>query len=216
MRNHTSASRRHNHQTARTTTDQAPRTSHADHPSQAPRTNQANRASQTNQADDAQATQRYLRLIESIHAEWDDLEARADTSVLPSGSVMQTVMEAVRADARHGAQVQAPPTDLGPYTLSELSLRSLVRAAVDTVPGVRALRSSFEHAPATDGHRGPGLPVTIRCRISAHASPGDLPDLSALAQQVRQAVRRACQDHLAISPAVDVHVEDLHDDDNDE
>lgn len=30
MRNHTSASRRHNHQTARTTTDQAPRTSQVD------------------------------------------------------------------------------------------------------------------------------------------------------------------------------------------
>lgn len=161
---------------------------------------------------DTEATQEYLRLIESIHHEWDALEAQADTSVMPSDRVMKSVMEAVRADARHGAQVQAPPTDLGPYTLSELSLRTLVRTAVDSVPGVRALRSSCDHAPATEGHRGPGLPVTIHCRISARAAPGDLPDLGALAQQVREAVRRACHDHLEVSPDVDVHVEDLHDD----
>ncbi|BDA63870.1 Asp23/Gls24 family envelope stress response protein [Actinomyces capricornis] len=159
--------------------------------------------------DQEQATQDYHRLIASIHEEWDALESQSDLSVMPSTRVMQSVMEAVRADARHGAQVQAPPTDLGPYTLTELSLRTLVRRAVDGVPGARALRSSFEHAPATDGHKGLGAPISVHCRISAHAAS---PDLPALAQQVRDAVLEAFRSDLDSSPTVSIHVEDLHDD----
>lgn len=156
------------------------------------------------------ATRDYHRLIRFIHEEWDDLESWADTSVMPSVNVMQSVMEAVRADTRHGAQVQVPDTDMGAYTLTELSLRTLVRRAVDSVPGARALRSSAEYAPAADGHRGLGLPETIRCRVSAHIGCRDLPEL---ARRVREAVREACHRNLAIRPNVDVHMEDLHDGD---
>ncbi|WP_185732067.1 Asp23/Gls24 family envelope stress response protein [Actinomyces bowdenii] len=160
--------------------------------------------------DQEQATQDYHRLIASIHEEWDALESQSDLSVMPSARIMQSVMEAVRADARHGAQVQVPPTDLGPYTLTELSLRTLVRRAVDRVPGARALRSSFEHAAATDGHRGLGAPTSVHCRISAHAA---CPDLPALAQQVRASVLEAFHEDLDCSPTVNIHVEDLHDED---
>ncbi|MCR2053532.1 Asp23/Gls24 family envelope stress response protein [Actinomyces bowdenii] len=160
--------------------------------------------------DQEQATQDYHRLIASIHEEWDALESQSDLSVMPSTRVMQSVMAAVRADARHGAQVQAPPTDLGPYTLTELSLRTLVRHAVDRVAQARGLCSSFEHAPATDGHQGLGVPTSVHCRISAHASCQDLP---ALAQQVRESVLEAFRNDLDSSPTVNIHVEDLHDDD---
>ena len=34
-----------------------------------------------------------------------------------------------------------------------------------------------------------------------------------LAQQVRDAVRRACYENLELSPTVNIHIEDLHDDD---
>lgn len=168
------------------------------------------RCSETRREDHEEATREYHRLIRFIHKEWDDLESRTETSVMPSARVMQAVMEAVRADTRHGAQVQMPDTDLGPFTLTELSLRTLVRGAVDSVPGARALCSSAEYAPATDGHRGLGRPEAIHCRISAHIT---CPDLPTLAQWVREAVRKACDDNLAIRPDVDVHVEDLHDED---
>ena len=120
------------------------------------------------------------------------------------------MMDAVIAETRHGAQVEMPPTDLGPYSMSEFSLRALVRRSVDSVPGARALRSSFKHAPAPEGHRGLGMPDTIFCRISAHVTTSSLPQL---AQQVRDAVRQACYENLELSPTVNIHIEDLHDDD---
>ena len=103
-----------------------------------------------------------------------------------------------------------PATDLGPYSMSEFSLRALIRRTVDGVPGARALRSTFEHAPSAEGHRGLGVPQTISCRISAHLSVDSLPQLG---QQVRDAVRAACHENLGVSPTVNVHIEDLHDDD---
>ena len=103
-----------------------------------------------------------------------------------------------------------PATDLGPYSMSEFSLRALIRRTVDRVPGARALRSSFEHAPSGEDHRGLGVPETIFCRISVHVSVDSLPQL---AQRVREAVRAACHENLGVSPTVNVHIEDLHDDD---
>ena len=155
--------------------------------------------------DDAD-TREYLRLIASLHEEWDQLESQASTSVMPQ----RHLMDAVIAETRHGAQVQMPATDLGPYSMSEFSLRALIRRTVDSVPGARSLRSSFEHAPSDEDHRGLGVPETIFCRISAHVSVDSLPQL---AQRVREAVRAACHENLGVSPTVNIHMEDLHDDD---
>ena len=155
--------------------------------------------------DDAD-TREYLRLIASLHEEWDQLESQASTSVMPQ----RHLMDAVIAETRHGAQVQMPATDLGPYSMSEFSLRALIRRTVDSVPGARALRSSFEHAPSDEDHRGLGVPETIFCRISVHVSVDSLPQL---AQRVREAVRAACHENLGVSPTVNIHMEDLHDDD---
>ena len=94
--------------------------------------------------------------------------------------------------------------------MSEFSLRALIRRTVDSVHGARALRSSFEHAPSDKDHRGLGVPETIFCRISAHVTTDSLPQL---AQRVRDAVRGACHENLGVSPTVNVHIEDLHDDD---
>ena len=155
--------------------------------------------------DDAE-TQEYQRLIASLHEEWDQLESQASASVMPT----RHLMEAILAETRHGAQVEMPATDLGPYSMSEFSLRALIRRTVDRVPGAHALRSSFEHAPSSVDHRGLGVPETIFCRISAHVSVESLPQL---AQLVRDAVRAACRENLGVSPTVNVHIEDLHDDD---
>ena len=159
----------------------------------------------SHEQDDAD-TREYQRLIASLHEEWDRLESQASTSVMPQ----RHLMDAVIAETRHGAQVQMPATDLGPYSMSEFSLRALIRRTVDSVPGARALRSSFEHGPSDGDHRGLGVPETISCRISAHVSVDSLPQL---AQQVRDTVRGACHENLGVSPTVNVHIEDLHDDD---
>ena len=159
----------------------------------------------SHEKDDAD-TREYLRLIASLHKEWDQLESQASTSVMPQ----RHLMDAVLAETRHGAQVQMPATDLGPYSMSESSLRALIRRTVDSVPGARALRSSFEHGPSDEEHRGLGVPETISCRISAHVTTVSLPQL---AQRVRDAVRGACHENLGVSPTVNVHIEDLHDDD---
>lgn len=153
-------------------------------------------------------TQSYLDLVRAIHDEWDALEEASDLSVTASPRVMESVMNAVRAEVRRGEQVEVPPTDLGPFTVSEASLRTVIRRAIDSVPGAEALRSSFDHAPVTDGHRGLGVPVTIHCRVSAHVSIKDLP---AFAEQIRQNVLDTCQVNFGLSPAINVHVEDLHD-----
>ena len=159
----------------------------------------------SHEKDDAD-TREYLRLIASLHKEWDQLESQASTSVMPQ----RHLMDAILAETRHGAQVQMPATDLGPYSMSEFSLRALIRRTVDSVPGARALRSSFEHGPSDEEHRGLGVPETISCRISAHVTTVSLPQL---AQRVRDAVRGACHENLGVSPTVNVHIEDLHDDD---
>ena len=159
----------------------------------------------SHEQDDAD-TREYLRLSASLHEEWDQLESQASASVMPQ----RHLMDAILAETRHGAQVEMPATDLGPYSMSEFSLRALIRRTVDRVPGARALRSSFEHAPSGEDHRGLGVPETIFCRISVHVSVDSLPQL---AQRVREAVRAACHENLGVSPTVNIHIEDLHDDD---
>lgn len=159
---------------------------------------------------DDEATQRYLDLIRSVHDEWTTLEAEGDSSVQLSATALSTVKEAVRADFRHGAHVEMPPTAAGPYTLSEMALRTVVRDAVDSVPGVIALRTAFDHGPPEGGHRTRGVPHRVRCRISA---PADARHLTGVADDVRAAVLAACREHLNLTDLrADIHIEDLHDD----
>ena len=158
---------------------------------------------------DDEATQRYLDLIRSVHDEWTTLEAEGDSSVQLSATALSTIKEAVRADFRHGAHVEVPPTAAGPYTLSEQALRTVVRNAVDSVPGVIALRTTFDHEPPKGGHRTRGVPSRIRCRISAAAGDRDLLEV---ADEVRTAVIAACREHMDLTDLrVDIHIEDLHD-----
>lgn len=160
------------------------------------------------EGEDPVATARYLDLIRTVHAEWDELERAGDSSVQLSAGALSTIKESVRADARHGAHVHMPPTPAGPFTVSELTLRTLVRRTIDAVPGARTLRTTFEHAPTGSALRSRGEPTRVSCRVSARLGT---PDLPALAEEVRTAIMRACQDELGLSaPTVDVHIEDLH------
>ncbi|PRY58222.1 hypothetical protein BCF74_11239 [Knoellia remsis] len=155
---------------------------------------------------DEATEKRYRELVDTVVRQWNDLEAAGDRSVQLSAEVLTGLKDAVRADARHGPQVEMPPTDAGPWTTSELALRTLVRHAVDAVPDALSLRTSFDYA---DGEgRTRGRPDRITCRISASTRT---PNLPALGEAVRTAVATACQDELALAaPAIDVHIEDLH------
>ena len=84
----------------------------------------------SHEQDDAD-TREYQRLIASLHEEWDRLESQASASVMPK----RHLMDAILAETRHGAQVEMPATDLGPYSMSEFSLRALIRRTVTACPG---------------------------------------------------------------------------------
>ena len=158
--------------------------------------------------DENAATRQYLELIRTLHREWDELEERGEAGVQLSSRARASLTESVRADVRHGAQVRMPPTAHGPFTLSELSLRTLVRTTVDRVPGAVALKTSFDHAASPDW-RTRGTPQRISCRISASTAA---PDLPALAGRIRTSVQAACAQDLDLNDViVDVHIEDLYD-----
>lgn len=161
------------------------------------------------QEGDSASDQRYLDLVRSVHREWDELEARGDSSVQLSQQAVSSIKEAVRVDARHGAQVTMPPTEAGPYTLTELALRTLVRSAVDEVPDALALRTTVDYADAEDNSvRARGLPERVKVRLSVRLGT---PDLIGVAEQVRESVRSACRSNLELPDiVVDIHIEDLY------
>lgn len=170
----------------------------------APEPDESEQAEQAEQL----ATARYLALIRAVHDEWDELESAGDRSVQLSAGALSTIKESVRADARHGAHVQMPPTPAGPFTVSELTLRTLVRRTIDAVPDARALRTSFEYGSDGSSVRARGLPMRASCRLSARLG---IPDLPALAEEVRAAVLLACETELGLTDlTVDLHIEDLH------
>ena len=156
---------------------------------------------------DDEDTLNYLEHIAALHRDWDQAERRGEDSVQLSRRARSALSQAVRADARHGARVNMPPTDIGPYTLTELALRTLIRDSVDNVPGVMSLRTTINYSPGHSvGTRG--LPQRIACRVSLDETT---PNLPALADQVRDAVRAACTRELDLNElTVDIHIEDLH------
>ena len=156
---------------------------------------------------DDQDTRDYLDHIAALHRDWDELELRGDDSVQLSRRARSALSEAVRADARHGARVDMPPTDFGPYTLTELALRILIRDTIDDIDGVVSLRTTIDYDPGR-GWNSRGLPRRVECHISAVETT---PDLPGLAEQVRSAVRGACARELDLPDLpIDVHIKDLH------
>ena len=156
---------------------------------------------------DDQDTRNYLEHIAALHRDWDELETRGDDSVQLSRRARSALSEAVRADARHGARVDMPPTHIGPYTLTELALRTLIRDTIDDIDGVVSLRTTIDYDPGR-GWNSRGLPRRVECHISAVETT---PDLPGLAEQVRSAVRGACARELDLPDLpIDVHIEDLH------
>ena len=116
---------------------------------------------------DDQDTRDYLDHIAALHRDWDELELRGDDSVQLSRRARSALSEAVRADARHGARVDMPPTDIGPYTLTELALRTLIRETIDDIDGVVSLRTAIDYS-TSDGWNSRGLPRRVVCLSLIH------------------------------------------------
>ena len=109
------------------------------------------------------------------------------TSVMPRP---RSIMDAIILETRHGTQVEMPDTDLGPYSMSGVFVEGPYSPHCRlSVPGARSLRSSFEHAPSSEEHRGLGVPEGVSAESRRTLPIKSLPQL---AQQVRDAVREAC------------------------
>lgn len=157
---------------------------------------------------DSDATRAYLELIRGVHHEWRSLEEAGDRSLQLSDKALSAIKSAVRTDARHGTQIQMPATDFGAYTVSEQTVKNLIRETVDSVPGALALATSVISERISGFTRERLQPTSLKCRISVQQNSGDL---LAVAEQVRMTVTRACAREFSLSDlVVDVHVEDIH------
>ncbi|WP_152352466.1 hypothetical protein [Brachybacterium subflavum] len=165
----------------------------------------------------AEQSAAYDSLIRSAHQEWAELEKSGDPSVSVSSGALAALKRSVRAEVRRGAQVAVPPTRRGPMSVSELTLHTVLRRAVDTVPDARSLRATVEYAEegaASHGGRSGerGMPRAVTLRISVQLGSPGARDLMRLAEDVRGAAAAALHRDLGIDPdRIDVHIEDLHD-----
>lgn len=165
----------------------------------------------------AEQSAAYDSLIRSAHEEWASLERSGDPSVSVSSRSLAALKRSVRAEVRRGAQVEVPPTGRGPMSVSELTLHTVLRRAVDAVPDVRSLRTRVEYAEedaaARSGRSGEkGTPRAVALRISVQLGSPGARDLQRRAEDVRTAAAAALHRDLGIDSArIDVHIEDLHD-----
>lgn len=165
----------------------------------------------------AEQSAAYDSLIRSAHEEWAALEKSGDPSVSVSSGSLAALKRSVRAEVRRGAQVVVPPTGRGPMSVSELTLHTVLRRAVDTVPDARSLRARVEYEEEDAGSHGGrsgerGMPRAVTLRISVQLGSPGARDLPRLAEDVRSAAAAALDRDLGIDPVrIDVHIEDLHD-----
>lgn len=166
---------------------------------------------------DDQDTQRYLDLLRSVTKEWEELEDSGDESVQLSSSARSTIRESVRAAARHGSQIDLGATQEGPFTMSELALRTLIRGAVDRVPGAQSLKTRVAYPDAASKSRVKAAPDIVTCiiAVSIDIVPGsgkaEIPDLQRVAGTVGGVVRKELTDSVGLDGVkVDVHIADLY------
>ncbi|WND34188.1 Asp23/Gls24 family envelope stress response protein [Streptomyces sp. BB1-1-1] len=122
-----------------------------------------------------------------------------------AGALTERVMDVVRLELRPG-----PPLPLGEWEedlwVREAMAAKTLRAAAETVPGVRA--GSCRIRPAEAGGVPARGPVRVRLEVVVPIAPG-LPDL---AEEIRRRVRGAADEALGLPVAdVDVHITDVTD-----
>lgn len=157
-----------------------------------------------------------LRTLQEITARSRAAEQRADEDpsedLHPSPRVRANVIAIARAEVRRARRVPVVTTELGPILISEQTLLALVRAAIDTVSGLRARHISTTGLVGVDGAPiGPGQGarvVRITCRVAV--APGVVIPVATVT--ARQRILAATARHLHLgAEAVDITVEDLYD-----
>lgn len=133
---------------------------------------------------------------------------QTDGSYRPSARARERVLAIARSEVRRGRRIPVATTEHGPVLISEQTLLALIRAAADSVSGVRTRRISttgLVEGGATAAERTGGARVT--CRIAV-ARPVPIPQLTAT---VRRRIQAALTRHIDLDPdTVDLIVEDLY------
>ncbi|MFE0805629.1 Asp23/Gls24 family envelope stress response protein [Streptomyces sp. NPDC058812] len=122
-----------------------------------------------------------------------------------AGALTERVMDVVRLELRPG-----PPLPLGEREedlwVREAMAAKALRAAAETVPGVRA--GSCRIRPAEAGGAPARGPVRVRLEVVVPLAPG----LRQLAEEIRRRVRGAADEALGLPVEdVDVHITDVTD-----
>lgn len=135
-----------------------------------------------------------------------------DEELHPSARVRANVIAIARAEVRRARRIPVVTTEHGPILISEQTLLALIRAAIDSVPGMRARRLQLSHPSVhTNGPAAPDALVPalkqVTCRVAV--APGvAIPAATATA---RDRVAAALARHLRLEPeSVDIVVEDLY------
>ncbi|MFE9680459.1 Asp23/Gls24 family envelope stress response protein [Streptomyces sp. NPDC006285] len=149
-----------------------------------------------------------VRGLDGLESAVRDLrDETTDTSAYDATSVTERVMDVVRLELRPGRPLPLgePAEDL--WIMEAVAARAL-RAAAETVSGIRAGSCRVLPLRTSDAADGSGGQVEVR--LALHAPAGvPLPDL---ADQVRSRVREAADRLLGMElAAVDIRITDLTD-----
>lgn len=121
--------------------------------------------------------------------------------VSPPEDLPARIMTAIRARIHPGARIPLPAPARMRLDISELAATVILRAAGDTIDGVRT--RSCRLTPGPDGHTAVRLTLTISLRYGMSAP--------AAARTVRAAVRTAARRQLGLALAdIDIDVADIH------
>ncbi|NNN29682.1 Asp23/Gls24 family envelope stress response protein [Streptomyces sp. S3(2020)] len=132
-------------------------------------------------------------------------EEGADTSDYDTSTLTRRVMDVVRLELRPGRPLPLGEPDEDLWIMEAVAARTL-RAAAESVPGVRAGSCRLRPGATGDGTVSGPVDVTLDIHAPADAS---LPDL---AERVRDRVREAADHELGLTTAtVDIRVTDLLD-----
>ncbi|MFG3131063.1 Asp23/Gls24 family envelope stress response protein [Streptomyces tendae] len=120
-----------------------------------------------------------------------------------AGALTERVMDVVRLELRPGRPLPLGEREEDLWVREAMAAKAL-RAAAETVPGVRA--GSCRIRPAESGGSPSRGPVRVRLEVVVPLTPG----LRDLAEEVRRRVRGAAEDALGLPvDHVDVHITDV-------
>lgn len=131
------------------------------------------------------------------------IETEAEAQEEPSENWMRALFGTIAREVRAGRDIPlAHPDPAVDLSISEGSVRSLIRAAGDSVPGALLGRCALDGDVTEPGH-----PIRVAVSVTALAPVS----LRELAERVRSSVRAALERHTELAvTAIDVRIDDVH------